>query len=69
MSYTKTDLKSPRDLAVHLKANGFSDAVKSDVERIRDDAKQYDGTAGPAAADGAWNHVGMEDFTGVLRNY
>lgn len=57
------DLKSPRDLCLHLKDFGLP-AEKGEVERIRNAARNFAGPS-PVTPDGAFSDVGLEDFVGT----
>ena len=63
-----TDIKSPRDLALHMKAVGVIPTTKKDVEDQRNEARDYDGT-GPATPEGKWNEVGDDSFIGPITRY
>lgn len=59
------DIKSPRDLCLHLKARGLP-FTRPVVERIRNEARNFDGPS-PVTPDGRYSEVGMEDLVGTCR--
>lgn len=59
------DIKSPRDLCLHLKARGLP-LVRSEVERVRNEARNFSGPS-PFTPDGRFNEVGIEDLVGTCR--
>lgn len=60
------DIKSPRDLCLHLKERGLP-STRPIVERIRNEARNFAGPS-PVAPDGRFSEVGMEDLVGTCRN-
>ena len=63
-----TDIKSPRDLALHLQARSAVPATKGKVEDMRNDSHNYDGSS-PAEPDGKWSEVGDADFLGSVNRF
>lgn len=67
MGYTKTDIKSPRDLCLHLEAFS-SPKTKAEIEENRNDARNFGGPS-PVTPDGAHSLQGIEDFLGTCKDF